>query len=199
MDYEKYKQAQKIEAKYKERLKRVNPLLDEGSGIYALTRNGEDGLRYAYIGQAKQILSRLAQHMNSRRQHIDRSLKKHGLYDAENNPHGWAVGCFHYPKDALNECEQLWIRKYADLGYQLLNKTAGGQGEGKTQIAEFKPAKGYRDGLAQGRKSLARELAHIAEKHLEIHLKPEKQGNKVSQRQYERFWELMKGGDEDEE
>ena len=195
MDYQKYRQAQKIEEKYKERLLKVNPLLDEGSGIYALTRNGEDGLRYAYIGQAKQILSRLAQHMNSRRQHIDRSLKKHGLYDAENNPHGWVVNGHYCPKDMLDEKEKFWIRSYADLGYQLLNKTAGGQGEGKTQIAEFKPAKGYRDGLARGRKSLARELSHIAEKHLEIRLKPEKQGNKVSQRQYERFLRLMKGED----
>lgn len=194
MNYEKYRQAQEIEEKYKERLLKVNPKLDEGSGIYALTRNGEDGLRYAYIGQAKQILSRLAQHMNGYQQHIDRSLKKHGLY-SEENPHGWVLSGHYCPEDMLDEKEKFWIRQYANRGFQLLNKTAGGQGEGKTQIAEFKPAKGYRDGLAQGRRSLARELAHIAEKHLEIRLKPEKQGNKVSQRQYERFLRLMKGED----
>ncbi len=194
MDYKKYRQAMSIEAKYRVQLRKVNPLLDNGSGIYVLTRVDENGFKYAYVGQAKQILSRLAQHMNGYQQHIDRSLKKHGLY-SEENPHGWMVNCHYCPKNMLDEKEKFWIREYADLGYQLRNKTAGGQGEGKTQIAEFKPTKGYRDGLAQGRKSLARELAHIAEKHLEIRLKPEKQGNKVSQRQFDRFWELMKGED----
>ena len=194
MDHEKYRQAKAIEKKNKERLLKVNPRLSEDSGIYTLTRVDENGFKYAYIGQALHILTRLAQHLVGY-QHIDLSLKKHGLYDKEYNKYGWNVEFITYQETELNGAEQFWIRSYADLGYQLRNKTAGGQGEGKTQIAEFKPAKGYRDGLAQGRKSLARELAHIAEKHLEIRLKPEKQGNKVSQRQYERFWELMKGED----
>ena len=53
------------------------------------------------------------------------------------------------------------MKKYrdalADGGYQLRNKTSGSQGEGKSQIAEYKAVKGYRDGLEQGRKNLAKE------------------------------------------
>lgn len=73
------------------------------------------------------------------------------------------------------------------------NKTSGSQGEGKSQIAEYKAAKGYRDGLEQGRKNLAKELSNIAEKHLTIEIREDKRGNKISERQYEKFMELMKG------
>ena len=45
-----------------------------------------------------------------------------------------------------------------------------------------------------GRKSMARELSSIAEKHLIIAIRPDKSSNKISQRQYEKFQELLKGG-----
>ena len=99
----------------------------------------------------------------------------------------------HYTVEELDKWEQYWIKKYADGGYQLRNKTAGGQGDGKKQIAEYRPGKGYRDGLAQGKINLARELSNIADKHLVISLKPEKQNNSVSQRQFVRFMELLHG------
>ena len=49
-------------------------------------------------------------------------------------------------------------------------------------------------GIQQGKKVLARELSSIAEKHLIIRLKPEKEHNKVSQKQYEKFMDLLKAG-----
>ena len=52
-------------------------------------------------------------------------------------------------------------------------------------------------GVQQGRKNLARELSSIAEKHLIIRLKPEKEYNKVSQKQYEKFMDLLKVGESD--
>lgn len=70
-------------------------------------------------------------------------------------------------------------------------KQAVHRGEGKAKIDDYRPAKGYYDGIKQGKKSLAKELSHIAEKHLEIRLKPEKQGNKVSEKQYEKFMTLI--------
>ena len=184
-------QAKAIEKKNRYRLLNVNPELDDESGIYFLTRTDENGFRYAYIGQAVHILTRLAQHLIGY-QHIDLSLKKHGLY-ADDNPYGWKIGFLHFPKPELDKQEQHYIKAYADYGYQLRNKTSGSQGEGKAQIDDYRPAKGYRDGLKQGRINLARELSHIAEKHLEIRLKPEKQGNKVSEKQYEKFMTLING------
>ena len=189
MDYKKFRQAKAIEAKNKQKWLALNPKLNDESGIYILTRQDENGFRYAYVGQAKRILTRLSQHLSGY-QHIDLSLKSHGLY-SEDNQYGWGVCIQHCPVDRLNEEEQRWIKYCADKGYQLRNKTSGSQGEGKAKIDDYRPAKGYYDGIKQGKKSLAKELSHIAEKHLEIRLKPEKQGNKVSEKQYEKFMALI--------
>ena len=191
MSYKNIKQAKAIEYKNRQRLLAVNPNLDDKSGIYFLTRTDENGFRYAYIGQAVKILQRLASHLVGY-QHIDLSLKKHGLFSAD-NIYGWKIGFLHYPQDMLDEMEQKYILQYAQSGYQLRNKTAGGQGEGKSQIDEYKPTKGYRDGLEQGRKNLAKELSNIIDKHLIVSLKPEKQNNKVSIRAFEKFNELLNG------
>ena len=185
-----YRQVKAIERQNKESILRTNPYVDERSGIYFLTREDENGIRYAYIGQAKHLLSRLADHLKGY-QHIDLSLKKHGLYSTKNF-YGWKIGFEHFELEELDAKEQFYIREYAGLGYQLRNKTAGGQGVGKQQIDEYKPSRTYRDGLKQGKKSLAKELSTIIEKHLEIGLKQAKTGNKTSIKQLEKFWELLK-------
>lgn len=186
-----YKQVKANEANNKKRWLSVVPSLTERSGIYILYRTDENGIKYAYVGQAKHILTRLAQHLSGY-QHIDISLKKHGLYSVD-NIHGWTVGFVYIPLDQLDEKEQYYIKQCALRGYQLRNKTSGSQGEGKKQIDEYKPAKGYYDGLKQGRKNLAKELVNIIDKHLEISLKPEKANNKVSIKAFEKFKELLKG------
>lgn len=190
-DWKNVAKAKAIEKKNRERIMAVNPHVDEKSGIYFLTRTDEDGFRYAYIGQAVNLLSRLAGHLKDY-QHIDLSIKSHGLYSTD-NIYGWKIGFMHYPAEELDKWEQYWIKKYAGGGYQLRNKTSGSQGEGKKQIADYKPPKGYRDGIQQGRINLARELANIADKHLVISLKPEKQNNSVSQKQFAKFMELLHG------
>lgn len=192
-DWKNVVKAKAIEKNNRERILAVNPHVDERSGIYFLTRTDEDGFRYAYIGQAVNLLSRLAGHLKGY-QHIDLSIKSHGLYSTD-NIYGWKIGFLHYPVDKLDKWEQYWIKCYADKGYQLRNKTSGSQGEGKKQIADYKPPKGYRDGIQQGRINLARELANIADKHLVISLKPEKQNNSISQKQYQKFMDLLKVGE----
>lgn len=189
MSYQNIRQAKVVEHQNKKKLLEVNPKLDEKSGIYFLTRTDEDGFKYAYIGQAKHILTRLAQHLVGY-QHIDLSLKKHNLY-AEDNPFGWKVNFLHFPESQLNEKEQHYIKEYALNGYQLRNKTSGSQGVGKSQIDDYRPQKGYRDGLEQGRKNLARELNHIIDKHLVVSIKPEKANNKVSIKAFEKFNEIL--------
>ena len=189
-NYRNIAKAKAIEKSNKQRLLKVNPKLDDESGIYFLTRTDEDNISYFYIGQAVHILTRLAQHLVGY-QHIDLSIKKRGLYSAD-NPYGWKVNFMHYPKSELDKWEQYWILEYTKRGYQCrYNKTGGGQGEGKEKINEFRPAKGYRDGIKQGKINLARELSSIAEKHLKIEIKPEKQNNKVSQKQFEKFNQLL--------
>lgn len=196
MNYQNIARAKAIEQENKKRLLKLNPKLNDKSGIYFLLREDENGFKYAYIGQAVHTLSRLASHLVGYEQHIDLSLRKHKLYDKEKNPYGWRVEFLNFPESQLDEKEQYYIKLYADKGYQLRNKTSGSQGEGKAQIDDYRPSKGYRDGIQQGKKNLARELSSIAEKHLIIRLKPEKEHNKVSQKQYEKFMDLLKVGDD---
>jgi hypothetical protein len=185
-----YKQLYAIKKNNEKRILSVCPGMKNQSGIYFYTRTDENGISYFYIGQSVDCLERNISHLSGF-QHIDLSIKKRGFY-SEENPYGWKLNFIHYPREKLDEMEQYWILEYTKKGYQCrYNKTAGGQGTGKEKINEFKPTKGYRDGLKQGRINLARELSHIAEKHLEIRLKPEKQGNKVSEKQYEKFMALI--------
>lgn len=189
MNYQNIRKAKAIESKNRNRLLEINPKLDDGSGIYFLTRTDENGIKYAYVGQAKHILQRMCSHLVGY-QHIDLSLKKHKFY-SNDNPYGWQLNFLHFPILQLDEKEQYYIKLYAQNGYQLRNKTSGSQGEGKKKIDEYRPAKGYYDGLAQGRKNLAKELNNIIDKHLVVNLKPEKANNKVSIKAFEKFNSLL--------
>lgn len=190
MNYKKLRQAKAIEATNRKRLLKINPKLDDGSGIYFLTRTDENKIPYFYIGQAVHIIQRMCSHLTGY-QHIDLSIKKRGFY-SEENPFGWKINFIHYPVDQLDKMEQYWILEYTKKGYQCrYNKTSGSQGEGKEKINEFRPAKGYRDGLQQGKKTLARELKHIIDTYLNVSIRPEKANNKVSIKALEKFNDLL--------
>ena len=193
MSYQNIARAKAIEQENKKRLLKLNPKLNDKSGIYFLLREDENGFKYAYIGQAVHTLSRLAGHLVGYEQHIDLSLRKHKLYDEEKNPYGWRVEFLNFPESQLDEKEKYYIKLYADKGYQLRNVSLGGQGGNRASgsIGERKPPKGYFQGVLQGKRVLARQLSSIAEKHLIIRLKPEKEHNKVSQKQYEKFMDLL--------
>jgi hypothetical protein len=144
----------------------------------------------AYCGQAVSLCERCGSHL-AEYDHIGLSLKKRGFY-SEDNPYGWKLIYKTCSKDKLDEEEMATIRDFGNKGFQLYNKTGGSQSVGKTQINEYKPNRGYRDGIKQGRINLARELSDIISKHLSVTLKPEKVNNKVSQKQFDKFWELLK-------
>lgn len=197
MNYQNIARAKAIEQENKKRLLKLNPKLNDRSGIYFLLREDENGFKFAYVGQAKSVLQRLASHLVGYEQHIDLSLRKHKLY-SEDNPYGWRVEFLNFPESQLDEKEKYYIKLYADNGYQLRNVSIGGQGGNRDSgsIGERKAPKGYLQGMQQGRKNLARELSNIAEKHLKIELRADKANNKVSQKQYEKFMDLLKvGGD----
>lgn len=158
------------------------------SGIYILTRIDEDGIKYAYVGQAKRILTRLAQHLDGY-QHIDLSLKKHGLFCSDNLT-GWNLNIIACSIDYLDERERHYIKYCADRGYQLRNKTAGGQDTGKHGIAPNKPSKGYYDGVAQGEKNVKKQIAILFEKYLDASIKGTP--NKIKERKLNEFFEYIK-------
>ena len=192
-NWEKYAKAKTIEEKNKKRLLGINPSLNEESGIYFLTRRDEDGFLYAYVGQARHLLSRLAQHLAGY-QHIDLSIKKHGFYQEKDNAFGWRVNFLNFPIDQLDEKEQFYIKQYALKGYQMRNKTSGSQGEGKKQIDDFRPHKGYRDGLVQGQRNASREVAGLFEKHLTVGTKndPPTKNQMNALRKFQEFLDFHK-------
>lgn len=186
MDFRKIKAIEKTNKQMW--VKHFGEIPDE-SGIYILTRE-ENGFKYAYIGQAKRILTRLAQHLSGY-QHIDLSLKKHGLWSEENKA-GWYMVCLTYPDNELDEQEQGIIKLYANAGYQMRNKTAGGQGEGKFEIAETKAKKGYLEGLHKGYENARRDVAKLFDKNLSfgINGKP----NKNKEKSLKKFKEFLENG-----
>lgn len=184
-------QIKAIEAKNKKRILAVNPHVTEDSGIYIFTRTDEDGIKHAYVGQAKHLLTRIAQHLSGYQQHIDLSIKKHGLY-SEENPHGWYVDFVKSSEADLDINEKFYIYDYALGGYQLKNKTAGGQGIGKHGIADNKPAKGYYDGVRQGYENARREVKHLFDLHLNVVTKANKP-NKTQEKALQKFKDFLEG------
>ena len=190
-----YRQLKAIEYKNKQRILKICPNATEKSGIYIFLRE-EDGFKYAYIGQAKHLLTRLAQHLKGY-QHIDLSIKKHGLW-SEDRPTGWKLICYPYPEWELDSKEQAYIKLYANDGYQLRNKTSGSQSEGKHGIADNKPPKGYYDGKKQGYRDAQKFVANLFEKHLKYGQKSDKP-NKNQEKAMAKFEEFLNyKGDGDE-
>ena len=184
-----WKQLYAIKQKNKERILKVCPNITDSSGIYILTRIDENGNKIAYIGQARKMLSRLADHLSGY-QWIDLSIKKHGFLN-DNNIHGYCISFYFCNFDELDEEERKTINIYHEMGYTLRNKTSGGQNEGKEKIAEWKPAKGYRDGLAQGEKNAKKFVKNLFDKHLNYSIKSQKP-NKTQEKMKAKFEEWLK-------
>ena len=159
-----YKQVYAIKAQNEKRILRYNPKVPHRSGIYFLLRE-ENGFKYGYVGQAQNLLSRLADHLRGF-QHIDLSIRKHGLYTAE-NPTGYKIHFLEFPVEELDEKEQYYIKKYANAGYQMRNATVGGQGEGKKSLDNAKQPRTYTEGLHNGYKRAQKEIKHLFDLHLD--------------------------------
>lgn len=162
------RQIKAVEKANKELVLKVCPDVPERSGIYFLLRE-ENGFKFGYVGQAKHLLTRLAQHLRGY-QHIDLSIRKHGLF-SDSNKTGYKIFFLEVPEDKLDETEQKYIKQYANAGYQMRNKTSGSQGEGKQGISANRQSKGYYDGLEQGKKKCREYVADLFDKHLVVSTK----------------------------
>lgn len=184
-------QRKAIETRYKEQLKQAACCdLRSEAGIYVLTRTDELGIKHAYVGQAKFVLERLVGHCMGYQQHIDLSIRKHKLL-SDKNRYGWCVKKVEYCRaDELDQKEREYILKAAHAGYQLLNKTSGGQDDGKIGIAQNSPTKGYRDGIKQGYENARRVLAPLFAKYLRV---VKIKNNKLSDRALEKWENFING------
>ena len=159
-----YKKIYAIKKANEERILKVCPNCPNTSGIYFLLRE-EDGFKYAYIGQAVKLRERLASHLSGY-QHIDLSIKKHGLWSEENTT-GYKVHFLEFDESLLDEMEQKYIKQYANAGYQMRNSTAGSQGKGKHGLDNQKQPRTYYEGLNNGYERARKEVSHLFELHLD--------------------------------
>ena len=184
-----YKKIYAIKKANEERILKVCPNCPNTSGIYFLLRE-DGGFKYAYIGQAVRLRERLGSHLSGY-QHIDLSIKKHGLW-SEENPTGYKVHFLRFPESELDEKEQYFIKKYANAGYQMRNATSGSQGVGKRGLDNARPTRTYYDGLAQGYKNAQKEVGHLFNLHLDYTTK--KQPPTVNQQKaYQKFKDFLEG------
>ena len=181
-----YRQIYARKAECEKRIKEVCPDCPNTSGIYFILRE-EDGFRYGYIGKARHLLERLGQHLIGY-QHIDLSIKKHGLW-SEGNPTGYKIHFLQFPESELDEKERYFIQKYANAGWQMRNVESGGT-NGKTDIADRKPAKTYREGLAQGYLNARREVARWFSLHLNVSMKKPTKNAEKALAKFEKFINL---------
>lgn len=115
---------------------------DKKSGIYLWNRINEDNVFCWYVGKAKNILRRTAQHIVDGQSHLDKSIKKHNFYN-EKNPNGWQIMVLAICEELLlDKMEQNYIatmqQQYPDS--KMYNVESGGT-TGKTIIGERKQRK----------------------------------------------------------
>ena len=187
-----YRQIYARKAECERRIKEVCPDCPNTSGIYFILRE-EDGFRYGYIGKAKHLLERLGQHLIGY-QHIDLSIKKHGLW-SEDNQTGYKIHFLQFPESELDEKERYFIQKYANAGWQMRNVESGGT-NGKTDIADRRPARGYFDGKEAGYLMARREVAHWFSLHLNVSMK---KPTKNAEKALNKFLDLINLEDENNE
>lgn len=170
-------------------LKMAYPDLKPQSGIYMFYRI------VAYIGKSAEkdgILGRCASHCVMHEQHIDNSIHSRKLSFEGGQ---WFIKPLIYCKPSeVDKYEREFIEKYNGV-YELLNKESGGT-DGKELIAERKEPKGYKRGVAYGRKKQLDEIRTFFEKYLDF--SPKNQ-NKITLRKYEEFKELIGGGNNEKE
>lgn len=191
-----YKQIYAIKKQREKFITSFLPGIENRPGIYIYHRVDSNGFKGCYVGQSVGIIDRLIAHMGEY-DHIALSLKKHG-YWSEDNPFGWQIDYFYCDKAELDEKERETLAEWhINKGYAPYNRTTGGQDGEKQGLDGRKPAKGYRDGLVQGRKNTQREVAKLFEKNLtyEINGKPTKNKEKA----YEKFTAFLNESKPDED
>lgn len=157
------------------------------SGIYAFYRTNDKGEKCFYIGQAKNLLQRTAQHLMGHKQHIDKSILKYKLY-SENNPTGWKLRVLIYCKEQdLDHFEQFYIKLNMDLGYKSYNVTGGGQFDKKKDVGERQQTKlkSYKNGKGLGYEKARQEVRVFFEKYLDYEIKGK--SNKIKERKLSEF------------
>lgn len=183
-----YRQRFAIRKQREQQIKELCLGIQDKSGIYIFYRIDENGFKFCYCGQAVRLIQRILDHFEEY-DRIGLSLKKRKLF-SDTNKFGWNI--YYYYTNNLDEEEQLTIKKFADAGYQLYNKTGGGQ-KSKSNLVEGKSPKGYYDGIKQGCKNTKKEVKTYFDKYLDYTIKGKP--TKIKERKLKEFKEFLGGTD----
>lgn len=172
-------------------VKEACPLMDERSGVYLFKRINENDEICFYVGQAKNLLQRVAQHLMGRTQHIDKSLYKHKLW-SEKNLNGWSIFLITWcDVDKLDKIEKEHINYYLSKGYKSYNICGGGQIDKAKDIGERQQTKlkSYKNGKGLGYEKARNEVKVFFEKYLDFTIKGNT--NKIKERKFNEFKEWL--------
>lgn len=161
------------------------------SGIYCFFRFNEKEEYCFYIGQARDVLTRTAQHLMGRTQHIDKSLYKHGFYSIE-NPCGWRLHIIKYcDVSQLDLGERYYIDYYLSQGFKSYNVCGGGQINKAKDIGKRQQTKlkSYKNGKGLGYEKARNEVKVFFEKYLDFTIKGNT--NKIKERKFNEFKEWL--------
>lgn len=163
MTKQRFDEIKKMDEAIRVNLLKLCPTLTDDPGIYVWFRTDENGIGFCYVGKSKAVLTRQVQHVHGHESTIDMGLDQYHLYDSVDNPYGYRVCMIPCALEDLNKMEQKYILHCARRGWQVLNRTTGGD-KGKRLWGDKVPAvSSYRQGVADGRKAMAREVAELLE------------------------------------
>lgn len=167
------------------------------SGIYEFYRQNEENEYCCYIGQAKNLLQRIAGHLMGYKKknatHIDKSLFVHKLY-SENNQNGWKVRVLKFVNVVeLDKWEKYFIDVYQEKGYKMYNITGGGQFDKAENINETYKVKlkTYANGKKIAYEQVRKEIAKLFEKNLTFSINGKETKNKL--KAFKKFEKFLKG------
>ena len=177
------------------RIQKACPEAKHQSGIYCFYRYDVYGIKYAYVGKAKDVLTRLAQHLFNF-QWIDNSIHKHGLL-VEGKENGYEIVVKYCDEDKLDEVENQTIIEVAKKGFQLRNLTIG-NGDNNEALIKGESSKGYHDGLKKGYSNCLRDIKEFFDKYLDYDIKEPKLTAKgkpvqIKQNKFNEFKKLLEG------
>ena len=163
------------------------------SGIYMFYRENENGENCCYIGQAKNLLNRTAQHLmlGKNPPHIDKSLYKHKLYSA-NNKFGWKVKVLRVcPIYVLDFWEQDYIQYFIERKWKVYNITGGGQINKAKDIGQRQQnkLKSYKNGKNKGYEKAREQVKVYFDKYLDYSIKGTP--TKIKERKMQEFADFL--------
>lgn len=191
-----YRQVFAIQSENEKKILKLCPNMPHKAGIYLFYRINEKGENCAYIGQAKDLLHRTAEHLLGYKKknptHIDKSLYAHKLYN-ETNPEGWKVMVLRLcPLDELDLLEQKYINYYVQReDVRVYNITGGGQFDKKEDIGKRLEVKlkTYKNGKNFAYEKVRQKVKVYFDKYLDYSIKGKP--TKIKERKFQEFAEFL--------